>query len=151
MGSVAFPGAAVGWKYKFQDFFAFQQGAVGASVVKATKCGGGKLGKYKLTSHTLGESAGGSADIEIDIEADMPVTLRSKPLKNVNVAVSGTVDQTVIDEVRNALFNLFNSISVEYKPRKDKLFFDHGPLIIYGVETLPPGIDSTAFKPKPGC
>jgi hypothetical protein len=149
--ALASPSAASAWHYKFQDFFAFQQNAVGASVVKAKKCGGGLLGTYKLTSHTLGESQGGSADIDIDIEADMPVTTEFKPLKHVNVAVSGTVDPSVIAEVRDSLFNFFTSISVMFKPQKDKLFFDHGPLIIYGNESVPPGIDSTKFKPKPGC
>jgi hypothetical protein len=146
--ALAAPSSAGAWQYKFQDFFAFQQGSIATSVITAKKCNGGMLGNYDFRSFVSSES-GGQTSIEIEVEARMPVTNQSKPMKNVTVAVTGSIEPAFLEEARNALFNFFSSVNVKYKP--DKLIFEHGPLVIFGAQTVAAGTDKTKFKPKPGC
>ena len=46
VAALAVPSSAAAWHYKFQDFFDTSGGAVAASVIKAKRCHGGKLGNY---------------------------------------------------------------------------------------------------------
>jgi hypothetical protein len=146
---VAVPGTASAWHYKFQDFFGTSGGAVGASVIKAKKCHGGKLGNYKLVSRVGGFAT--ETELELEVRATLPVTEKRKRLKDVEVEVDATsnFDPAVIAEMTKATVDFWNTVSARWKP--GKLKFKHGSLVFFGSEVVAPGKHTEAFKPKPGC
>jgi hypothetical protein len=149
VAALAAPGSASAWKYKFQDFFDTSGGAAAASVIKAKKCHGGKLGNYKLVSRVAGFAT--QTELELEVRATLPVTERRKRLKDVEVEVdaSSNFDPMVIAEMTQATADFWSGVSVRWKP--GKLKFKHPSLIFSGAQVLAPGKNTVDFKPKPGC
>lgn len=143
------PSSAAAWHYKFQDFFDTSGGAVAASVIKAKKCHGGKLGNYKFVSRVV--SSAGDSELELEVKNKLPVTEKFKPLTDieVNVQASENFDPNIVAEMIRATGDFWETVSARWKP--GKLTFKHGSLIIFGSETLAPGKNTVDFKPKPGC
>jgi hypothetical protein len=149
VAALAVPSSAAAWHYKFQDFFDTSGGAVAASVIKAKKCHGGKLGNYKFVSRVV--SSAGDSELELEVKNKLPVTEKFKPLTDieVNVLASENFDPSVVAEVVRATGDFWETVSARWKP--GKLTFKHGSLVIFGNETLAPGKNTVDFKPKPGC
>jgi hypothetical protein len=147
--ALAVPSSALAWKYKFQDFFDTSGGAAAASVIKAKKCHGDKLGKYDFASRVA--SVSGDTELHLEVLARLPVTEKFKPLTQIEVTVEavGNFDPALLDQMRDATFDFWNTVSARWKP--GKLTFKHGSLVIFGNEVLPEGKNTVPFKPKPGC
>ena len=143
------PSSASAWKYKFQDFFDTSGGAATASVIKAKKCKGGKLGNYNLVSRVF--SGAGDTELLLEVRSRLPVTEKFKPLTDieVNVEASDNFDPSIIAELTQATGAFWETVSARWKP--GKLTFKHGSLVIFGNEVLPAGKNTVPFKPKPGC
>jgi hypothetical protein len=143
------PSTASSWHYKFQDFFDTYGSANAASVIKAKKCHGGKLGNYKFASRVV--STAGETELFLEVKAKLPVTERFKPLKDVEVSAeaSDNFDPHVLAEVVSATGNFWDTVEARWKP--GKLKFKHGSLVMFGSEVVPPGKNTVKFKPKRGC
>jgi hypothetical protein len=149
VAALVIPSSAGAWHYKFQDFFDTSGGAVAASVVKAKKCHGGKLGNYKLVSRVI--SSAGDTELFLEVKSKLPVTEKFKPLTDieVNVQASDNFDPSILAEITSATGDFWETVSARWKP--GKLKFKHGSLVIFGSETVAPGKNTVDFKPKPGC
>jgi hypothetical protein len=149
VAALVIPSSAAAWRYKFQDFFDTSGGAAAASVIKAKKCHGGKLGNYKFVSRVSSESA--STSLLLEVKSKLPVTEKFKPLKDieVNVEASDNFDPSILAELTRATGDFWDTVSARWKP--GKLIFKHGALVIFGTETLAAGKNTVEFKPKPGC
>jgi hypothetical protein len=149
VAALVVPSSAAAWHYKFQDFFDTSGGAAAASVIKATKCHGGKLGNYKLVSRV--SSVAESSELLLEVKAKLPVTDKFKPLTDIEVHVeaSDNFDPNILAELTSATGDFWDTVSARWKP--GKLTFKHGSLVIFGSETLAPGKNTVNFKPKPGC
>jgi hypothetical protein len=107
------------------------------------------LGTYDFRSYVASESSDGTSLLEVEVEAQMPVTHQYKPFKNISVTVVGSVDPSIIEQTRDALADFYATIELKYK--NEKLLINHGPFVIYGSTVLAEGSTKTKFKPKPGC
>jgi hypothetical protein len=147
--ALAAPNSASAWKYKFQDFFDTSGGAAAASVIKAKKCHGGKLGNYDFASRVA--SVAGDNELHLEVLAKLPVTEKFKPLTQIEVTVEavGNFDPALIDQMRDATFEFWSGTSARWKP--GKLTFKHPSLVIFGNEVVAAGKNTVDFKPKPVC
>jgi hypothetical protein len=149
VAALAVPGTASAWHYKFQDFFDTSGSGSAASVIKAKKCHGGKLGNYKFVSRVV--SVAGDSELLLEVKAKLPVTEKYKPLKDVDVRAdaSDNFDPNVLAEMVSATGNFWDTVEARWKP--GKLKFKHGSLVMFGAEVVPPGKNTVKFKPKRGC
>jgi hypothetical protein len=147
--ALSVPSSAPAWKYKFQDFFDTAGGAAAASVIKAKKCHGGKLGNYDFASRVA--SVAGDTELHFEVLAKLPVTEKFKPLTHVEVTVEavGNFDPALLDQMRDAAFEFWSGTSARWKP--GKLTFKHPSLVMFGNEVVAAGKNTVDFKPKPGC
>jgi hypothetical protein len=92
VAALAAPSSAAAWHYKFQDFFDTSGSASAASVIKAKKCKGGKLGNYKFASRV--SSILQSTELFLEVKAMLPVTEKFKPMKDIEVMVEASDTST---------------------------------------------------------
>ena len=73
-GSLVAVTPAHAWQYEFQDFFEEENGGLASSYAEASKCRGGKLGRYRFQSRTEGRA--GDIQVVHRVRAKLPVTRR---------------------------------------------------------------------------
>jgi len=156
--------ASAAWHYKFTHFIFTKSATTSAGLTEAKRCAPSPAGDWKFRSIIEVEFTSTEApklqNVELEVKAVMPITSSFRDVRDVDVSWTAKLPK---DPAAAELFTqhynnlaegyaeLYEGMSVRWRPAKFKLDIRHHGFEIAGNPVLGPDELSTQFKPLHGC
>lgn len=156
--------AGAAWHYQFRNFIFVKTSTTSAGLTEAKRCARSPVGDWKFRSliqvDFVSSNAPKTQNVELEIKAVMPITAKFRGVHDVDVGWTAKLPKDPgeaelftqhYDNLATGYAELYEGMSVRWRPAKYKLDVRHNGFEIAGNPVLEPGELSTNFKPLAGC